>query len=124
MSSGAPTRRAHAVVRASSMLLAAALSLGVGACWHDVDPNPAGGAGGSGGAGGETATSSTGVSTGSTTEPPGCQMNSDCVEDPSGPICNLETGECVSCFSVEDPARLRCAAKTGMLRPWSPLRRP
>lgn len=108
-----PTARAVFQPGAGITLLAAALSLGVGACWHDVDPNPAGGSAGTGGSagaggsGGETSSSTssaTGGTTGSTTEPFGCQRNADCVEDPAGPICNLETGECVSCLSVEDPA--------------------
>jgi hypothetical protein len=59
-----------------------------------------GGSGGSGG-GATTSTSSTGGTGG--VEPTGCQSNTDCEMDPKGPICNSDTGLCVSCIPVVDP---------------------
>ncbi|MBK8254770.1 MAG: choice-of-anchor L domain-containing protein [Polyangiaceae bacterium] len=56
----------------------------------------AGSGGGTGGTGGTTMSTSTPT-------PTGCQNNSDCATDPAGPICNTDTGECVSCIPVADP---------------------
>ena len=59
---------------------------------------PTGGNAGAGGTGGIGPGGSGG------TTAAGCQSNADCVGAPLGPICNVETGDCVSCLVVADPA--------------------
>src|SRR5688572_22004703 len=45
-----------------------------------------GAGGGTGGAGGAT----------------GCQSDADCLGDPGGPVCDLDSGECVGCLVEDD----------------------
>lgn len=103
------------VLRSRLAFLAATLAVSgfLTAC-GDGGGSSSGGAGGAGtagsGAGGATATggsTSTGGDTTTTTTTPtptGCQTNADCANDPAGPICNGDTGECVGCIPVADPA--------------------
>lgn len=102
-------------LRSRLAFLAATLAVSsfLSAC-SDGGGSSSGGAGGStgtagSGAGGATATggaTSTGGDTTTTTTPTptGCQTNADCANDPAGPICNGDTGECVGCIPVADPA--------------------
>ncbi len=97
-----------AVTMAAASLLAACDGGGGGGAGGSTNTGGSGGAGaeggatttseGGGGEGGATTTSTTG------TEAPGCQNNTECVNSPTGPICNTDSGLCVSCIPSDNAA--------------------
>jgi hypothetical protein len=58
---------------------------------------------GNGGTGG-TGEGGSGMGGSGTTTALGCQSDDECLGDPDGPLCDPETGDCVSCIVVQDPA--------------------
>ncbi len=66
---------------------------------------------GGGGAAGSTTTGSTTTGTGGAggttgtggSVDLGCSIDFDCNDDPGGPLCNTETGQCVSCLVADTP---------------------
>lgn len=59
---------------------------------------------GMGGAGGSAGEGGVGPGGSGTTTTFGCTGNADCIDDPKGPLCDPETGECVSCLVAASAA--------------------
>lgn len=95
--------------------LAAVLIVCLGGCKGSVVPEDgAAGSTGTAGAGGATMSTASGAGgtggsqagaggTGGVTGPAGCTSDADCFEDPNGPLCDFQTGTCVSCIPVDPP---------------------